>query len=137
MNKNLKIVPLALLLALTTAVSSPAMAQYRGHGGYSHGSVHVRGHGGGLGLGLLLGAAIVGLAYAATPAYAAPAAPAPVVVYPAPVAAPAVTYVQPAVPVATPQPQADWYYCAESRSYYPYVRECPGGWQRVPATPPR
>jgi hypothetical protein len=29
-----------------------------------------------------------------------------------------------------------WYYCAESRGYYPYVRECPGGWQRVSAVPP-
>lgn len=29
-----------------------------------------------------------------------------------------------------------WYYCAESRGYYPYVRECPGGWQRVSPVPP-
>jgi hypothetical protein len=28
-----------------------------------------------------------------------------------------------------------WYYCADSRAYYPYVRECPGGWERVPSTP--
>jgi len=137
MKRHLTLVSVMLLLAFGTAVSSPAMAQYRGHGGYSHGNVHVRGHGGGLGLGLLLGAAIVGLAYAATPTYAAPANPAPVVVYPAPVAVPAVTYVQPAVPVAIPQPQATWYYCADSQAYYPYVRQCPGGWQRVPATPPR
>ncbi|OGA48131.1 MAG: hypothetical protein A3G25_21325 [Betaproteobacteria bacterium RIFCSPLOWO2_12_FULL_63_13] len=137
MKRNLKLVPVLLMLAFGTVVSTPVMAQYRGHGGYSHGRVYVHGHGGGVGLGLLLGAALVGLAYSAAPAYAAPTSPAPVVVYPAPVAAPAVTYVQPAVPVATPQQQADWYYCADSRSYYPYVRECPGGWQRVPATPPR
>lgn len=24
-----------------------------------------------------------------------------------------------------------WYYCAEAKNYYPYVRDCPGGWQRV------
>ena len=29
-----------------------------------------------------------------------------------------------------------WYYCAGSNSYYPYVRECPGGWQRVSPQPP-
>ena len=28
-----------------------------------------------------------------------------------------------------------WYYCDASTSYYPYVRECPSGWQRVPASP--
>ena len=29
-----------------------------------------------------------------------------------------------------------WYYCKESGAYYPYVRECPDGWLKVPATPP-
>lgn len=29
-----------------------------------------------------------------------------------------------------------WYLCASPRGAYPYVRECPGGWERVPATPP-
>ena len=29
-----------------------------------------------------------------------------------------------------------WYYCPDSKSYYPYVKECPGGWQTVPAKPP-
>jgi hypothetical protein len=29
-----------------------------------------------------------------------------------------------------------WYYCNASRAYYPYVKECPSGWQRVlPQTP--
>jgi len=31
---------------------------------------------------------------------------------------------------------AYWYYCADSRAYYPYVKECPGGWQRVVPQPP-
>lgn len=31
---------------------------------------------------------------------------------------------------------AYWYYCADSKTYYPYVRECPGGWQRVVPRPP-
>jgi hypothetical protein len=30
----------------------------------------------------------------------------------------------------------DWYYCPGSKAYYPYVKECPAGWQTVPATPP-
>jgi len=29
-----------------------------------------------------------------------------------------------------------WYYCDASRGYYPYVKECPSGWQRVPPAPP-
>ncbi|MCX5870848.1 MAG: hypothetical protein NTY00_09510 [Deltaproteobacteria bacterium] len=33
-------------------------------------------------------------------------------------------------------PSGIWYYCHESKSYYPYVKECPGGWQTVPAQPP-
>ncbi len=39
-------------------------------------------------------------------------------------------------PRSVPPVSSDWFYCAESKSYYPYVRECPGGWQRVPSTPP-
>lgn len=29
-----------------------------------------------------------------------------------------------------------WYYCPDSKAYYPYVKECPGGWQRVTPQPP-
>lgn len=29
-----------------------------------------------------------------------------------------------------------WYFCSSPRGAYPYVRECPGGWERVPAVPP-
>ena len=32
---------------------------------------------------------------------------------------------------------AYWYYCAESKAYYPYVKHCPGGWQRVAPQPPQ
>lgn len=41
-------------------------------------------------------------------------------------------------------PQEDqpyyWYFCQESRTYYPYVKQCPGGWMKVvpsPQTPPK
>jgi hypothetical protein len=29
-----------------------------------------------------------------------------------------------------------WHYCAESKGYYPYVKECPGGWLKVSPQPP-
>jgi hypothetical protein len=32
-------------------------------------------------------------------------------------------------------PQGSWYYCADSKAYYPYVKDCPGGWQKVSPTP--
>ena len=68
--------------------------------------------------------------------------PPPVYYYPPP---PSVIYAPPPTvessPPAPPASQApaeqfSWHYCPESRGYYPYVRECPGGWQRVPAAPP-
>lgn len=31
---------------------------------------------------------------------------------------------------------AFWYFCEKPQGYYPYVRACPGGWQKVPARPP-
>lgn len=57
--------------------------------------------------------------------------------HPQPVAYPAepVMYVEQAAP-APAEPSGWWYYCEASRTYYPYVRECPSGWQRVPAVPP-
>jgi hypothetical protein len=58
-------------------------------------------------------------------------APAPVVVVPPP--EPAV-YIErsdsPVEPVQTPGQQY-WYFCRGSNRYYPYVKECPGGWQTV------
>ena len=65
--------------------------------------------------------------------------------YPYPVYSPPVVrqppvYVQPQVQTAPP-PQY-WYYCQGSQAYYPYVKECPGGWMQVvpqpspPAQPP-
>lgn len=71
------------------------------------------------------------------PVYVAP--PAPVVItQPPPV------YIEQNVP---PQPAAPstpaaasletgyWYYCAQSQAYYPYVKECPHGWQKVAPAP--
>ncbi len=35
----------------------------------------------------------------------------------------------------TPPPPQYWYYCRSAKRYYPYVRQCPNGWQKVPARP--
>ncbi len=55
------------------------------------------------------------------PAYYSP----PVVVQSAPIYA---------EPRPAPLPST-WYYCADAKAYYPYVKQCPGGWQRVPTVP--
>lgn len=39
-------------------------------------------------------------------------------------------------PAVTAMGNGFWYYCKGSGAYYPYVRECPDGWQKVSATPP-
>ncbi len=66
--------------------------------------------------------------------------PPPFAYPPAIVVVPRQTYVppppQPMVPPVSPPAVATWYYCPESKAYYPYVAECPGGWQSVPAQPP-
>ena len=39
---------------------------------------------------------------------------------------------QPAAQTAPQSGQASsWYYCRDAKAYYPYVRECPSGWQQV------
>jgi hypothetical protein len=65
--------------------------------------------------------------------------PPPYYYYPPPVvAAPAApqSYVERADQPQQQPSQAYWYYCEASRSYYPYVKECPGGWKAVPPAPP-
>lgn len=64
------------------------------------------------------------------------------------------SYSYPSVTVAEPSPPAAyverpaladsspamepnyWYYCHRPDGYYPYVKQCPGGWQKVPPSPP-
>ena len=58
--------------------------------------------------------------------------------YPGVAVAPAAppVYIQQNNPQPSSQPQANyWYYCRESEAYYPYVKECPGGWQAVAPQP--
>jgi hypothetical protein len=65
-------------------------------------------------------------------------APPPTYVFqPAPVYYPASppVFVERDAPAQEAPPQSWWYHCEQTRSYYPYVKTCPGGWQRVPPTP--
>jgi hypothetical protein len=65
------------------------------------------------------GGASVGV-FIGAPLYAPLFYPAPSYYY-----SPPPTYIEQA-----PTP-AYWYFCPESNAYYPYVQECPGGWQPV------
>jgi hypothetical protein len=53
----------------------------------------------------------------------------PTVVYSSPV-----VVEQPASAYAPPEPQY-WYYCPDSRTYYPYTQQCPSGWLQVVPSP--
>jgi hypothetical protein len=131
-------ISMLLVFAFGAVATGPAMAQHRGGHGFGHGGVR---------FGVSLGVPLYWPGYYAAPYYGYPygyppvyAYPAPAYGYPGPAVAPSSAYVEQGFTQAAPapvQPQGDWYYCAESKTYYPYVRECPGGWQRVPAQPPR
>jgi len=96
---------------------------YRGgHRGYGYGAL-------GLGLGLGLGYGI-GSYYGGYNNYAY----SPTIVE-VPVAPPVYIQQSPA-PVVQQAPSNYWYYCQNPNGYYPYVRECPNGWQQVAPTPP-
>jgi hypothetical protein len=125
-----KLIAAFVLVSLGMLASGAAMAQHRGHGGAR--------------FGFYFGAPMYAPYYPSyyapyyPPSYYYPPAPIvytapPVYVEQSPVqAAPAPA---PAQPQAQAQPQGEWFYCAASKAYYPYVSECPAGWQRVPAQP--
>jgi hypothetical protein len=115
----------SILAVLALVLSQSAFAQhYHGHGGYYGPRVGV---------------------YFGTP-YMAPPYPwyAPPAYYYPPVYAPVVTvreapsvYIEqdqvvvPAAPVQQSFESGYWYYCRESRAYYPTVSSCPSSWQKV------
>ena len=50
---------------------------------------------------------------------------------------PPTTYVEQEPAYVEPAPAAAyWYFCPQLNAYYPYVQECPGGWQAVLPQPP-
>ncbi len=123
--KTIRQVGLAVLLA--SLLSGSAWADryrrpYYGH--YPHSSVQ---------FGVYLGAPWGYPPYPMYPSYPAlnywpPVYMPPIVVTPPPV------YVEQrqAVPVLE---AGFWYYCNESRAYYPHVQQCAGAWQKVSPTP--
>lgn len=136
MKRRLKLVPVFLLLVFGAVASPSAMAQRHGHSsGYGHSYGY--GWGGGPRFGVSIGFPLFWPGY--YPGYYPYAYPGPAYAYPGPAVVPPAGYIEQSTPQTAPapaQPQGDWYYCATSNAYYPYVRECPGGWQRVPSIPP-
>jgi hypothetical protein len=127
--KLAKITLIAILFGLMA--TQPALAQ-RGHGGHGYG------HGGPrINFGFYAGGPFWPGYYGPYPYYAPYYSP---YYYPPVVVAPAgpTTYIQQdqaqAAPEQTPS-AGSWYYCAESKTYYPYVKQCPGGWQQVAPQP--
>ncbi len=54
---------------------------------------------------------------------------------PAVVAPPVMNYIQQSPPAGQQNPSAYWHYCTDPEGYYPYIKECPNGWQVIPPTP--
>ena len=88
-----------------------------------------------VGVGLYFGVPLAGLGWYGYgyPYYPYPYYPS----YPVYVPAQPTTYIQQEAvqPSYAPQSSGYWYYCGDARAYYPYVKECPGGWQRVAPQP--
>jgi len=76
--------------------------------------------------------------YIYPPVVAAPTAPPPIYYCPPVVAAPAPPFasLEGYAKSADVPSQAYRYYCNDAQAYYPYVKECPGGWQQIVALPP-
>jgi hypothetical protein len=122
MKKLVKAIVASVLIFAGIAVSGAALAQH--HGGHAR-------------FGFYFGVPLFGpgyYPYYAPPYYYPPYYP-PVVVPSSPPAYVEQGSAQPA-PAPGASPEGWWYYCAESRTYYPYVKECAGGWQRVSPQPP-
>ena len=126
-----------LLGMFITGMSALAMAGggYRGHGGHDwHSNV---------GVGIVFDPFLFMPGYYPRPYYYPPYYYSPY--YASPYYYPPAVVTVPAEPpvyiergeVAEPAPQASasWYYCADPQGYYPYVKQCPGGWQAVAPLP--
>src|SRR5690606_16777606 len=88
---------------------------------------HHHHHGSRLHLGFVFG----GPLWYPAPVYSYPYYAPAIVVPPAPR-----VYIERDDKVAQESAPGYWYYCRESDTYYPYVKECAGPWERVPAQPP-
>ena len=127
MNVKSRIWPAAMAALLFAAGS----AAHAGRGYHSYHPHHH--HGSRVQFGITFGAPLWypgPFYYPAHPVYALPA---PVVVQAAPKIYVERDAAQAAPAAANSSPV--WFYCRESNTYYPYVRECAGDWERVPARP--
>jgi hypothetical protein len=120
----------ALLLGMFLVGMSGVSMGDRGHGGHGgHGHV---------GVGIIVDPFWFGPGYYPSPYYYPPYYYPPSVVT---VPDSPTEYIEREDSVApAPQASAYWYYCADPQGYYPYVKQCPGGWQAVapqPDTVPR
>jgi hypothetical protein len=123
--KAFKPAVLAVALVLGASVASEAFA----HGKFRHHPPRAR-------VSVFIGAPVVLAPWYIHPYYYHPPRyyyyypPAVVLPSPPPV------YIERGDAQPAPPPQGYWYYCPESRAYYPYVDRCSGGWQRVLPQPP-
>jgi hypothetical protein len=136
MLKSIKTALVLALLLMTLFASDMASADGRHWGGGHHGGSHV-------GVGVVIGGPFWGPSwyyphyypyypyYPSYPYYYPYYYPPTVVVPSTPP-----VYMERSEPEPSSTQPGVWYYCPDSRNYYPYVRECPGGWQKVPAQPP-
>jgi len=135
--RNIKLMYLAIALFAIIVNDSVLARGGHGGGGYSHGHSH-------LNLGINLGGYYdpgfygyggygfggygYGYPFYYPPYYAYP----PTVIIPS---TPPV-YIQQQQPQSA-QPQTNyWYHCQNPEGYYPYVKNCPGGWLQVAPQPP-
>jgi hypothetical protein len=140
-NRTRRLVSIGVLFFALCAVNPFAHAAWNGHyyGGYNH--YHDNHSNVGVVVGVPFGfPGYYGpygypYGYPFGPYYPFPAYYPPAVVT---VPAPPTTYVQQgyaqqnsAAASSTPS----WYYCDASQAYYPYVKECSSGWQRVAPQP--
>lgn len=109
------------IVAILMVCAAPGQAD---RGGWHRG-----GHGGGGWFwGPILGAEILGLGLMEMANPYNYSYPGPVIQQPPPQ-----IYYQPS---PLPAQTGYWYYCSEVQAYYPYTRECPGGWIKVVPSPP-
>ena len=115
------------VVAVLMMSAMPGQAE-RIHGG---GGGHGWGMGWGPVVGLGLGLGLLGLTY---PYYGNP-------YYPGYSPAPVIQEPSPEIYLAPGRQQSAaqnfWYFCQDPEGYYPYVKQCPGGWMKVVPAPPQ
>lgn len=143
-----------LFIVLTFALTSrPLLA--RGGGGHGGGGGFAGGHGGGFrgghygggsghgggygygrgvyGIGIGLGLGYGMGYYGGYPYYGGYGYGYPSTIVQVPVTPP--VYIQQSPPVVQQYSSGYWYYCSNPEGYYPYIKQCPIGWQPVSSTP--